>query len=150
MHRLTASQEGEAEEEHFGVRTLQKIKPRGELFVGRATTLFVMVVLLVGVLALGLLELRFWNYDTYASRSDDNRMRVQTLAPPRGMIFDRNGRLLADNQNASSLALVVDEISDVQTTVDAVTSVLALSDAQEEEVLARLKQSGARSIRRGH
>ena len=114
-----------------------------ELFVGRATTLFVMVVLLVGVLALGLLELQFWNYDTYASRSDDNRMRVQTLAPPRGMIFDRNGRLLADNQNASSLALVVDEISDVQTTVDAVTSVLALSDAQEEEVLARLKSSRA-------
>ena len=114
-----------------------------ELFVGRATTLFVMVVLLVGVLALRLLELQFWNYDTYASRSDDNRMRVQTLAPPRGMIFDRNGRLLADNQNASSLALVVDEISDVQTTVDAVTSVLALSDAQEEEMLARLKSSRA-------
>ena len=73
-------------------------------------------------------------------------MRVQTLAPPRGMIFDRNGRLLADNQNASSFALVVDEISDVQTTVDAVTSVLALSDAQEERDFGAFeKQSSARS-----
>ena len=114
-----------------------------ELFVGRATTLFVMVVLLMGVLALRLLELQFWNYDTYASRSDDNRMRVQTLAPARGMIFDRNGRLLADNQNASSLALVVDEITDVQTTLDAVARVLALSEAQEEEMSARLKSSRA-------
>ena len=114
-----------------------------ELFVGRATTLFVMVVLLMGVLALRLLELQFWNYDTYASRSDENRMRVQTLAPARGMIFDRNGRLLADNQNASSLALVVDEITDVQTTLDAVARVLALSEAQEEEMSARLKSSRA-------
>ena len=110
-----------------------------ELFVGRATTLFVGVVLLLGILALRLLELQVWNYDTYASRSDDNRMRVQTLAPARGMIFDRNGQLLADNQNASSLALVVDEISDVQKTLDALTSILALSEAQENEILARLR-----------
>lgn len=114
-----------------------------ELFVGRATTLFVMVVLLVGVLALRLLELQFWNYDTYASRSDDNRIRVQTLAPARGMIFDRNGRLLADNQNASSLAVVVGEISDVQATLDAVTRVLALTEAQKKEMLARLKDRRA-------
>ena len=110
-----------------------------ELFVGRAATLFVGVVLLLGILALRLLELQVWNYDTYASRSDDNRMRVQTLAPARGMIFDRNGQLLADNQNASSLALVVDEISDVQKTLDALTSILALSEAQENEILARLR-----------
>lgn len=110
-----------------------------ELFVGRATTLFAGVVLLLGVLALRLLELQVWNYDTYASLSDNNRMRVQTLAPARGMIFDRNGQLLADNQNASSLALVVDEISDVQKTLDALTSILALSEAQEREMLARLK-----------
>ena len=55
-----------------------------ELFTGRAITLFVVVVLLMGVLMLRLLELQLWNYDTYASRSDDNRMRVQTLAPARG------------------------------------------------------------------
>ena len=112
-----------------------------ELFTGRAITLFVVVVLLMGVLMLRLLELQLWNYDTYASRSDDNRMRVQTLAPARGMIFDRNGRLLADNQNASSLALVADEISDVQSTLAAVSRVLSLSEAQEEEMLARLKGS---------
>ena len=112
-----------------------------ELFTGRAITLFVVVVLLIGVLMLRLLELQLWNYDTYASRSDDNRMRVQTLAPARGMIFDRNGRLLADNQNASSLALVADEISDVQSTLAAVSRVLSLSEAQEEEMLARLKGS---------
>ena len=76
-----------------------------ELFVGRATTLFVLVVLMLGLLIYRMLELQLWNHDTYKSRSDDNRIRVQTLAPPRGLIFDRNGRLLADNQNASSLAL---------------------------------------------
>ena len=48
------------------------------------------------------------------------------------------------------LALVIDEISDVQTTVDTVTSVLALSDARRRGVGAPKKQSSARSLRRGH
>ena len=81
-----------------------------ELFVGRATTLFVLVVLMLGLLIYRMLELQLWNHDTYKTRSDDNRIRVQTLAPPRGLIFDRNGRLLADNQNASSLAFVIDNM----------------------------------------
>ena len=66
------------------------------------------------------------------------------------MIFDRNGQLLADNQNASSLALVVDEISDVQKTLDALTSILALSEAQEREMLARLKGRRASDVCRGY
>lgn len=110
-----------------------------QLFVGRATTLFVVVVLSLGLLALRLLELQLWNHDTYKSRSDDNRIRVQTLAPPRGMIFDRHGRLLADNQNAASLALVAEKIPDTQQTIDFLGDVLGLSPDQQVEVTKRLE-----------
>lgn len=110
-----------------------------QLFVGRATTLFVVVVLSLGLLALRLLELQLWNHDTYKSRSDDNRIRVQTLAPPRGMIFDRHGRLLADNQNAASLALVAEKIPDTQQTIDFLGDVLGLSSDQQVEVTKRLE-----------
>ena len=81
-----------------------------ELFVGRATTLFVLVVLMLGLLVYRLLELQLWNHDTSKSRSDDNRIRVQTLAPPRGMISARDGRLLADHKYASSSALFTDSV----------------------------------------
>ena len=109
-----------------------------ELFVGRATTLFVLVVLMLGLLVYRLLELQLWNHDTYKSRSDDNRIRVQTLAPPRGLIFDRDGRLLADNQNASSLALVVDKMPEPTASIERIASMLELSDSQQSEIIARV------------
>ena len=109
-----------------------------ELFVGRATTLFVLVVLMLGLLVYRLLELQLWNHDTYKSRSDDNRIRVQTLAPPRGLIFDRDGRLLADNQNASSLGLVVDKMPEPTASIKRIASMLELSDSQQSEIIARV------------
>ena len=93
---------------------------------------------MLGLLVYRLLELQLWNHDTYKSRSDDNRIRVQTLAPPRGLIFDRDGRLLADNQNASSLALVVDKMPEPTASIERIASMLELSDSQQSEIIARV------------
>jgi penicillin-binding protein 2 len=112
-----------------------------ELFVGRATTLFVLVVLMLGLLVYRLLELQLWNHDTYKGRSDDNRIRVQTLAPSRGMIFDRDGRLLADNQNASSLALVTDSMPEPTASIERIAALLGLSDTQRSEMIARVESN---------
>lgn len=112
-----------------------------ELFVGRATTLFVLVVLMLGLLVYRLLELQLWNHDTYKGRSDDNRIRVQTLAPSRGMIFDRDGRLLADNQNASSLALVIDSMPEPTASIERIAALLGLSDTQRSEMIARVESN---------
>ena len=112
-----------------------------ELFVGRATTLFVLVVLMLGLLIYRMLELQLWNHDTYKSRSDDNRIRVQTLAPPRGLIFDRNGRLLADNQNASSLALVIDNMPEPSQSLERIGSLLELTNTQRSEMISRVESN---------
>ena len=112
-----------------------------ELFVGRATTLFVLVVLLLGVLMLRFLDLQFWEHDTYKSRSDKNRIQVQTLAPARGMILDRDGKLLADNQNAASLALVADRLADVGGTLTLIVKLLELSSDQEAVLHKRLQSN---------
>jgi penicillin-binding protein 2 len=96
---------------------------------------------MLGLLVYRLLELQLWNHDTYKSRSDDNRIRVQTLAPPRGMIFDRDGRLLADNQNASSLALVIDSVPEPTVSIERIAALLELSDTQRSEMIARVESN---------
>jgi len=110
-----------------------------ELFVGRATSLFVLIILLLGLLMLRFLDLQFWEHDTYKSRSDNNRTQVQTLAPARGMIFDRNGQLLADNQNAASLAIVAERLSNPADTLSLLVKLLELSADQEAEIRKRLQ-----------
>lgn len=110
-----------------------------ELFVRRATTLFVLVVLLLGLLIWRFLDLQFWEHDTYKSRSDQNRIQVQTLAPARGLILDRNGQLLADNQNAASLAIVADRLTNTGDPLRLLVKLLDLSSDQEAEIRKRLQ-----------
>ena len=53
-------------------------------FVGRAMLMFAIALVLVGVLVARLVQLQVVDHDTYRTRSDDNRIQVQPLVPPRG------------------------------------------------------------------
>jgi penicillin-binding protein 2 len=81
-------------------------------FVSRAVVLFVIAMLLIGLLVARLVQLQVVDHDTYRTRSDENRIQVQPLAPPRGLIKDRNGELLAENRPVSALAVVVERVDD--------------------------------------
>jgi penicillin-binding protein 2 len=82
-------------------------------FAARAAVLFTLALLLIGGLVVRLIQLQVWEFETYQTRSDENRIQVQPLAPPRGLIFDRNGQLLADNTTIYSLALVRERVADM-------------------------------------
>lgn len=47
----------------------------------------------------------------YSTLSESNRTRVQDILPTRGLILDRNGRLLVDNHPAFDLALVREDVT---------------------------------------
>ena len=67
------------------------------------------MALLVGLALLLLLGRYFYlqvrEYSTYASLSENNRVHLEAVPPPRGIIFDRNGIILADNQPTFSLTI---------------------------------------------
>lgn len=82
-------------------------------FIKRTIVLFALALALIGVLIVRLLQLQVWEYETYQTRSEDNRIQVQPLAPKRGLIYDRNGVLLAGNRPVSSLAVVRELVIDL-------------------------------------
>ncbi|HAR08219.1 MAG TPA: hypothetical protein DCR98_07380, partial [Cobetia sp.] len=53
-----------------------------------------------------LLFLQVVEHDIYTTRSDKNRVRVEPLPPTRGLIYDRNGQLLAENRPNYNLTIV--------------------------------------------
>ncbi|HEY5680279.1 MAG TPA: penicillin-binding protein 2 [Pseudomonadales bacterium] len=107
-------------------------------FSARAAVLFALATCLVSVLILRLLQLQVWEYDTYRTRSEENRIQVQPLAPPRGLIFDRNGVLLADNRPVHSLALVRERIADLDALITELGSLVSISEAEIESLRGRL------------
>ena len=112
-------------------RTLSLNDPASERrnFVSRAMALFAIAMLLMGLLVARLIQLQVLDYDTYRTRSDENRIQVQPLPPPRGLIYDRNGVLLAENRPVSSLALVAERIDDFDALLQELRMLVDISEA---------------------
>ena len=97
-------------------------------------------VVLVVILSLVLLTRMFWlqwlQYDRFSSLADQNRIQTQAIAPPRGLILDRNGAVLAENRPDFTLALVPEQVPDLDATLERLGQLVALDD----EDTARFRQ----------
>ncbi len=109
-------------------------------FVNRALMLFAIAMVLIGVLVARLIQLQVVDHDTYRTRSDENRIQVQPLAPPRGLIYDRNGVLLAENRPVSALALVSERITDFDALLRELRALVDISDADLANYHKRLRR----------
>ncbi|RRN59133.1 penicillin-binding protein 2 [Pseudoxanthomonas sp. SGNA-20] len=85
-----------------------------EQFRRRAALGFLAVALALGGLAAWYFRLQVLQHDDYATRSEANRIRPRPVVPARGMIYDRQGRLLAENVPAFRLDVVPDKAGDTE------------------------------------
>ena len=109
-------------------------------FGARALMLFVIAAALLLGLVARMVQLQVLEYDTYQTRSEENRIQVQPLAPPRGLIFDRNGILLAENRPVSSLALVRERIEDLDGLIAELGTLVQIADEDLESFRERMKR----------
>ncbi len=79
------------------------------LFVGTLVTLILSIVL-----SLRYFDLQISRYENFATQSNNNRVLVRPLPPPRGLIYDRNGELVADNRPSYDLTIVPERSDDVE------------------------------------
>lgn len=111
-----------------------------QAFARRVALLFFIAVCLLLMLVLRLLQLQVWEHDTYQTRSDKNRIQVVPLAPPRGLIYDRNGVLLAENRAISSLAVVRERVGDMDALLANLDEIVGLTDEDIARYQERLKR----------
>ena len=78
-------------------------------------TLGAMVI--IGVLVLALLArlsyLQVLRHDYYTELSQGNRVRLDPIPASRGLIIDRNGNVLANNEPAYQLELIREQVPDL-------------------------------------
>jgi penicillin-binding protein 2 len=109
------------------------------LFRARARQGIAIVVLAILALVARYGWLQLLRHEEMATRSETNRVRVQPVAPARGLIYDRNGELLADNLPAFRLELVPEQVPDLEATL----AELALLVPLDAEELERFRQQYA-------
>lgn len=104
------------------------------LFKRRAFFTFLCVFILLCILFSNLYHLQVVSYKDYETRSNDNRIRVVPTPPSRGLIYDRNGVLLAENQPYYSLELIPEKVDDMTATLDELNSFIELSEDDRESI----------------
>lgn len=74
----------------------------------------VVVLVLIG----RLFHLQYLSHQHYATLSNDNRVRIEAIPPTRGLIHDRDGRVLAENLPSFTLELVPERVEDLDATLE--------------------------------
>ena len=110
------------------------------LFATRMVVASAVVVFLFAARLAKLINLQVTQYDYFASRADGNRLHSQYVPPARGLIFDRSGELLADNQPIFNLSVVRERVDDIDATLELLSSLIRLEPEDIEQFRERLKR----------
>ena len=110
--------------------TLKNPEQEVRIFRNRSLLAALVVILLSGGLVARLIYLQVFQHEVYTTRSESNRVRVEPLPPTRGLIFDRNGVLLAENQPTYNLTIVRERVDDLKETLALLVDILRLPEDQ--------------------
>ncbi|ODU49235.1 MAG: penicillin-binding protein 2 [Lysobacteraceae bacterium SCN 69-48] len=109
------------------------------LFRRRALAGFLCALAGLGGLAGWYFRLQVLRHDEFATRSEANRLRLVPVAPARGLIYDRKGRILADNVAAWRLEAVPERAGDGAALLARLQGVIALDADQQAQFLREYK-----------
>lgn len=107
---------------------------------GRVVFGAIAVVCLIGVLIARLYFLQVIQYEYHSTLSENNRVHVQPIPPTRGLIFDRNGVVIADNRPSFSLSMTRERSGDWQQVLDVIVEVLQLTPEDRVIFEKRMRQ----------
>lgn len=111
------------------------------IFQGRVAAAVVFVLILILALVTRLTYLQFFEHEHFATRSDDNRLKLVPVPPTRGLIYDRNGVLLAENRPSYGLEITPEQVKDLPDTLERLAEFIEIreSDRRRFEKLRRRK-----------
>jgi len=110
------------------------------IFQVRLVVAAAFIVCALVLLILGYYRLQIVQHQDYATRSDRNRVHVQPIAPTRGLIYDRQGRLLAENRPSYTLSLIRERVDDMDATLRLLRSLVEVSSSDLEKFYDQLRQ----------
>lgn len=108
---------------------------RKRALVGGAVFLVLTLVLIARMYYLQVIQ-----YEYHSTLAENNRIHVQPIPPNRGLIYDRNGVIIADNRPSFSLTLTRERAGDWEQVLDVIVEVLELTPDDRELFERRVKQ----------
>lgn len=108
------------------------------IYSARTVTAIILVMAVLGAVMVRYYSLQITEYEIYSTQSERNRVQLQPLPPKRGLIYDRNGVLLADNRPSYILSIVRERVPDLDDTLEALQGLVPISESDLENFHKKL------------
>ena len=125
----------------LGRTAFKESRGEADLFRRRAFAGFFLILIGLSAMVGRYVVLQVQRHDEFALRSQQNSIKPRAIPPARGLIYDRNGVLLADNVPAFRLEATPDQVPDMDKMLATIGSVVPLSDDDIETFRKQVKQS---------
>lgn len=114
-----------------------------QLFNSRIVLTVFMLLGLAALVIVRLAQLQVLKHDYYSAASSGNQIRAEPIPPIRGLILDRNGKVLADNKPSYQLEITPERVPDMQDTLNRLVAarILAAEDLGELRELLGSRRS---------
>ncbi len=110
------------------------------LFQTRAIVALLLSLLLMLILISRMFYLQLMQHEHYTTLSTNNRVSLQPIGPTRGLIYDRNGLVLAQNLPTYSLELVQERVKDMELTLQEIGKLIQVTDEDLSRFRRELKR----------
>ena len=99
----------------------------------------------IGAVVFAALAVAFWffqvaQYEKFRQMADENHIRKLPLPAPRGVLFDRQGKILVENHNTFNIALVREQSKDLDRTLRTLAFATGADEAAMRETVARRRR----------
>lgn len=109
-------------------------------FIGRLWIAVVVITLLSLLLVARLFYLQVIQQSLYTTLSQQNQLSLIPISPNRGLIYDRNGVLLAENVPVFSLDIIPDHVHNIEKTLANLQKIISISSDDLQEFHLQLKR----------
>lgn len=124
-----------------GLPHLKDASLERRMFKTRVLFSLAFIVALVLVLVARLAYLQILSHEHFTTLSHENRLKIVPIAPPRGLIYSRDGVVLAENRPAFALTVVPENAVDLGSSLDELERLMDLAPETIEEFRHQVRRS---------
>ncbi|MEY3788904.1 MAG: penicillin-binding protein 2 [Pseudomonadota bacterium] len=104
-----------------------------QLYINRIVVAFIAIILLTSGLITRLVYLQIVGHEHYSLLAKDNSIKIVPLIPTRGMIYDRHGKVLAENTPSYRLEVIPEQIKNMDDTLLRLQKLLDISNEEIDQ-----------------
>ncbi len=120
-------------------QSIQDPAAESQMFNQRALFGFAVVIICFLVIVFNQYKLQVVMHEHYMTRADGNRIKLIPQPPNRGLIYDRNGILLAENRPIHSVELIPEQVKNIPETVAEIARLIEITPERQQEFLKEVK-----------